>query len=154
MYNKNPINTLGSKGIKILSSVFHVDMKTPLDRFQATAMIETSAVEFHTNERWTFVNYCVVLGENETEEMFGGIYFITDIIGVSHNVIAVTMELDVLNTFATQIREQTAVVARSASTYNTDIVDPNFITTGGTETSYIKATQQNIPDVVVSMRTL
>lgn len=154
-YPKNVMNkTSDTTGTQIISQLITVQYKTPLDGERPTVLLKMSDVKFIEPSHLTDCNYCILSGANDTERIVDGYYYISDIVGVSHDVVALNLELDILETFRTEIQQQYAVVARSSSTYNTDIVDPNFITTGGTETSYIMADQQNVPDVVVSMRTL
>lgn len=57
---------------------------------------------------------------------FGRKYFITDITAVSNDLCIVTGHCDVLSTYASQIRSNTAVVARSATdgNWNLYLTDP------------------------------
>lgn len=149
-------NVMGkSLTAQLVSSVVTVQAKSPIDTENPVVLLKLSEIKFTTvTNKLKDANYCLLVGSGDEEELINGYYYISDVVCVSHDVVALTLELDVLETFSTEIQSQYAVVARSSTTFNTDIVDTNFITEGGSETDYIEAEEQNMPDIVVSMRTL
>lgn len=152
---KYPKNVMGkSSKADIVSFVVTAQAKTPIDTETPTVLLDTNEIKFaDTAKTISDANYCLITGTGD-EQIINGYYYISDVTGVSNGVVALSLELDVLDTFMSDIQAQYAIVARSSTTFNTDIVDPNFTTEGGTETNYILAESQNMPDVVVSMRTL
>lgn len=152
---KYPKNVMGkSLTADIVSFVVTAQAKTPINTENPTVLLNISEIKFaDTTKTISDANYCLITGTGD-EQIINGYYYISDITGVSNGVVAISLELDILDTFMTDIQAQYAIVARSSTTFNTDIVDPNFTTEGGTETNYIHAESQNMPDIVVSMRTL
>ena len=65
------------------------------------------------------VNYLTVTEFNRK-------YFITDIIVVRKNLFQVTCHVDVLSTYATQIRENSAIIARQENDWNLYLNDGVF----------------------------
>lgn len=57
---------------------------------------------------------------------FGRKYFVTDIISVGNGVVELTCRCDVLSSFASEIRSNTAVIARQENVYNKYLNDPAF----------------------------
>lgn len=64
-------------------------------------------------------NYCYISD-------FGRYYFVTDIKSVNNNLWEITARVDVLSTYATQIRAQTAVIKRQENSWNLYLDDPLF----------------------------
>lgn len=54
---------------------------------------------------------------------FGRYYFVKNISSVRKNLWRIDLEVDVLMTYRTQIKAQTALIARQENTYNEDLVD-------------------------------
>lgn len=152
---KYPKNVMGKNlYADLVSFVVTAQAKTPIDTETPTVLLNISEIKFADAAKTiSDANYCLITGTGD-EQIINGYYYISDITGVSNGVVALSLDLDVLDTFMTDIQAQYAIVARSSTTFNTDIVDPNFTTEGGTETNYILAESQNMPDIVVSMRTL
>lgn len=152
---KYPKNVMGkSSKADLVSFVVTAQAKAPIDTESPTILLDISEIKFaDTAKNISDANYCLITG-SDGEQFINGYYYISDTTGVSDGVVALSLELDILDTFMTDIQAQYAIIARSSTTFNTDIVDPNFTTEGGTETNYILAESQNMPDIVVSMRTL
>lgn len=61
-------------------------------------------------------------------EEFGRYYFIDDIVSVNNNLWEISAHVDVLETYAAQIKANTAVVRRQERKYNLYLDDPEFKT--------------------------
>ena len=57
---------------------------------------------------------------------FGRYYFITDIVSLGNNLYEVRAHIDVLQTYAAKILQNTAVVKRQQGIYNLYLDDPDF----------------------------
>ena len=64
---------------------------------------------------------------------FGRYYFMKDITSVANNLWQITLEVDPMATYKTQIGGSTQYVLRSASSYDGDIVDNLYPTKGNTD---------------------
>lgn len=110
-------------------------------RQQVNILTPTFLIEY---DKVPDFNYCYI-------PSFNRYYFITDITSIRTNVWKISCSVDVLMTYATELREQSALVNRSYSTYNSELIDnlvsfnsiidyeivengvsPLFSTTGGT----------------------
>lgn len=80
-------------------------------------LIQASAPGFHSNE----FNYLYV-------EEFGRYYYITNIISANETLWEIHCHVDVLMSYAEQIKEQTAIVARQEAKYNMYLDDGIFMT--------------------------
>lgn len=66
---------------------------------------------------------------------FGRKYFITDVVAVSDKLSMVSGHCDVLSTYASQIRENQAILSRSANNWNLYLNDGSFKVTNKTRVS-------------------
>ena len=66
---------------------------------------------------------------------FGRKYFITDIVAVSDKLSMVSGHCDVLSTYASQIRQNQAILSRSANNWNLYLNDGSFKVTNKTRVS-------------------
>lgn len=66
---------------------------------------------------------------------FGRKYFITDVVAVSDKLSMVSGHCDVLSTYATQIRQNQAILSRSANNWNLYLNDGSFKVTNKTRVS-------------------
>lgn len=79
-------------------------------------LIQANAPGFHANG----YNYCQI-------EEFGRSYYITNIISVNYTLWEIHCHVDVLMSYAEQIKEQVAVVARQEGQYNMMLDDGFFM---------------------------
>lgn len=80
-------------------------------------LVEANAPGFHANH----INYLYV-------EQFERYYYITNIVSVNHTLWELHCHVDVLMSYAEQIREQEAIVARQEGKYNMYLDDGIFMT--------------------------
>lgn len=66
---------------------------------------------------------------------FGRKYFITDVVAVSDTLSMVSGHCDVLSTYASQIRQNQAILSRSANNWNLYLNDGSFKVTNKTRVS-------------------
>lgn len=66
---------------------------------------------------------------------FGRKYFITDVVAVSDKLSMVSGHVDVLSTYASQIRQNQAILSRSANNWNLYLNDGSFKVTNKTRVS-------------------
>lgn len=66
---------------------------------------------------------------------FGRKYFITDVVSVSDKLSMVSGHCDVLSTYASQIRQNQAILSRSANNWNLYLNDGSFKVTNKTRVS-------------------
>lgn len=66
---------------------------------------------------------------------FGRKYFITDVVAVSDKLSMVSGHCDVLSTYASQIRQNQAILSRSANNWNLYLNDGSFKVTNKTRVS-------------------
>lgn len=69
---------------------------------------------------------------------FGRKYFITDIVAVSDKLSMVSGHCDVLSTYASQIRQNQAILSRSANNWNLYLNDGSFKVTNKTQVSCLR----------------
>lgn len=97
------------------STVFstNVALKENTDVFKPTFMLESA------DELWNF-NYV------DGSQFSGRQYFITDIRSVGYLLYEIDCRTDVLSTWASQIRDNTAVISRQEKLFNLYLDDPYF----------------------------
>lgn len=108
----SPTNKL-DKSFESGTSTFDVVMKENTDVFKPTFTIQTS-------ERLWDYNY--IDGSNFS----GRQYFITDIRSIGNNRFEVDAKTDVLSTWKSQIRGNSAVIRRQENLFNLYLDDPEF----------------------------
>lgn len=108
----SPVNKL-NKNFSGTTQSFDVVMKENTDVFRPTFTIQT------TERLWDF-NY--IDGSSFT----GRQYFITDIRSIGNNRYEVDAKTDVLSTWATEIKSNTAVLRRQEGVFNLYLDDPEF----------------------------
>ena len=69
---------------------------------------------------------------------FGRKYFITDIVAVSDKLSMVSGHCDVLSTYASQIRQNQAILSRSANNWNLYLNDGSFKVTNKTRVNCLR----------------
>lgn len=90
-----------------------VDLKESTDIFKPTFII------YSNSDLWKY-NYI------DGIESFGRYYFVTDVRSVGNNRYEVDAKTDVLSTWKSQIRSNTAVIRRQQKKYNLYLDDPDF----------------------------
>lgn len=108
----SPVNKL-TKTFDSTTATFNVVMKDNTDVFKPTFTIQTS------ESLWDF-NY--IDGSSFT----GRQYFITDIRSVGNQRFEVDAKTDVLSTWASEIKSNSAVIRRQEGMYNLYLDDPEF----------------------------
>lgn len=108
----SPVNKL-DKSFASGTATFDVVMKDNTDVFRPTFTIQT------TEKLWDY-NY--IDGSNFS----GRQYFITDIRSIGNCRFEVDAKTDVLSTWSTQIKENSAVIKRQEGKYNLYLDDPEF----------------------------
>ena len=61
-----------------------------------------------------------------TIEAFSSKYFITDIVSISNNIVEVHGHVDVLSTYATDIKRNNAIIKKQANSYNLYLNDDSL----------------------------
>lgn len=69
---------------------------------------------------------------------FGRKYFITDVVAVSDTLSMVSGHCDVLSTYASQIRQNQAILSRSANNWNLYLNDSSFKVTNKTRVNCLR----------------
>ena len=69
---------------------------------------------------------------------FGRKYFITDVTAVSDTLCMVSGHVDVLSTYATQIKQNQAILSRAANNWNLYLNDGSFKVTNKTQVNCLK----------------
>lgn len=110
--NISPVNKV-TKSFASGTQTFDVVMKENTDIFRPTFTIQT------TERLW---NYNYIDGSNFS----GRQYFIKDIRSIGNNRFEVDAETDVLSTWASEIRSNTAILRRQEGVYNLYLDDPEF----------------------------
>lgn len=95
-------------------SVFSCVLKENTSIFNPVVIIESDAAVYN-------FNYMQI-------PAFGRFYFITDIRSIGHNRWEVSGHVDVLNTYASGILSNEAVIKRQQNLYNLYLNDPDFQT--------------------------
>lgn len=110
--NISPVNKV-TKSFASGTQTFDVVMKENTDIFRPTFTIQT------TERLW---NYNYIDGSSFS----GRQYFITDIRSIGNNRFEVDAETDVLSTWASEIRSNTAILKRQEGVFNLYLDDPEF----------------------------
>lgn len=108
----SPVNKV-TKSFADGTQTFEVVMKENTDIFKPTFTIQTS-------ERLWNYNYI------DGSSFSGRQYFITDIRSIGNNRFEVDAKTDVLSTWASEIRSNTAIIRRQEGVYNLYLDDPEF----------------------------
>lgn len=108
----SPVNKV-DKTFTGSSESFDVVLKDSTDIFKPTFLIQTSA------DIWMF-NYI------DAKSSLGRYYFITDVRSVGNNRYEVDAKTDVLSTWKSEIRSNSAVLKRQQGVYNLYLDDPEF----------------------------
>ena len=91
---------------------YNVDFKGPVS-------ILTPVIRIHDSTFSITYNYCYI-------PTLGRYYFVTDVRSVGNNRYEVDAKTDVLSTWKSQIRSNTAVIRRQQKKYNLYLDDPDF----------------------------
>ena len=110
--NKSPVNKL-DKTFDGAGESFNIVLKENTDIFRPTFIIQTSS------NLWLY-NYI------DATSSFGRKYFITDIRSVGNDRYEVDAKTDVLSTWASEIRSNTAVIKRQERLFNLYLDDPEY----------------------------
>lgn len=110
--NLSPVEKLTKSFDNDVAS-FDVVMKDKTDVFQPTFIIQTDKV------LWNF-NYI------DGSSFSGRQYFITDIRSIGYQRYEVDAKTDVLSTWASEIKANSAVIRRQEKTFNLYLDDPDF----------------------------
>ena len=108
----SPVNKV-DKTFTGSSESFDVVLKDSTDIFKPTFLIQTSA------DIWMF-NYI------DAKSSLGRYYFVTDVRSVGNNRYEVDAKTDVLSTWKSEIRGNSAVIKRQQNTFNLYLDDPEF----------------------------
>ena len=109
----SPVNKL-TKSFASGTASFDVVLKENTDVFRPTFLLQTN-----DDKLW---NYNYIDGSSFS----GRMYFITDVRSVGHNRFEIDAKTDVLSTWATQIKNNTAVLKRQEKLFNLYLDDPQF----------------------------
>lgn len=109
----SPVNKL-TKTFAGTTQSFNVVLKENTDVFQPTFILQTDGAKL-----WDY-NY--IDGSNFS----GRQYFITDVRSIGNNRFEVDAKTDVLSTWASEIRGNTAVIKRQEKLFNLYLDDPEF----------------------------
>lgn len=110
--NLSPVNKLDKSFDNTVHS-FDVALKENTDVFKPTFVLQAN------DELWNY-NYI------DGSQFSGRQYFITDVRSIGYLQYEVDCRTDVLSTWATQIRGNTAVIKRQEKKYNLYLDDPDF----------------------------
>lgn len=110
--NLSPVNKL-TKDFDNTIAEFEVALKENTDIFRPTFILQT------IDPIWHF-NYI------DGSSFSGRQYFITDVRSIGFNRYEIDARTDVLSTWATQIKQNTAVISRQEKLYNLYLDDPYF----------------------------
>lgn len=110
--NLSPVNKF-NKSFSNDTQTYNVVLKEMTDVFKPTFIIQTS------ERLW---NYNYIDGSNFS----GRQYFITDVRSIGNNRFEVDAKTDVLSTWATEIKNNSAVIRRQENKYNLYLDDPEF----------------------------
>lgn len=110
----SPVNKLDKAFASGVLSL-NVVLKENTDIFRPTFLLQT-------NERLWNYNYI------DGSDSFGRLYFITDVRSVGNNRYEVDARTDVLSTWKSEIKANTAVIKRQEGKYNLYLDDPEFHT--------------------------
>ena len=108
--NLSPINKI-NKALTSLNS-YPITLRAECDVLNPTIQI-TAEISFNANYMYI--------------DNFGRYYFITDIKSIRNGVYEVTGRVDVLQTYASAILGNTAVIARQQNKYNVYLNDTDFV---------------------------
>lgn len=108
----SPVNKL-TKSFDSTTQEFSVVFKESTDIFKPTFIIQTDA------SLWLF-NYI------DATSSLGRKYFITDVRSVGNNRYEVDAKTDVLSTWESEIKSNTAVIRRQEKLFNLYLDDPEF----------------------------
>lgn len=103
-------------------------VKTLIDPIQMTGTlrdetsVQTPTILVNKTQNITAYNYMYV-------PEFGRYYYITDITSINRNLWAVDCKVDVLQSYAAQIKNQTGIIERQENSWNLYINDPEFVVT-------------------------
>lgn len=126
--NKSPVNKL-TKEFASGTLSLTVLLKENTDFFMPTFIIQTDS------NLWEY-NYI------DGSSFSGRQYFITDVRSIGNNRYEVDAKTDVLSTWATQIRTNTAVIKRQQNLYNLYLDDPEFHVYNGERIQTLKFTTE------------
>ena len=108
----SPVNKV-DKSFTGSDESFNVVFKDNTDIFKPTFLIQTSS------DIWMY-NYI------DAKNSLGRYYFITDVRSVGNNRYEVDAKTDVLSTWKSEIRSNSAVIKRQQGVYNLYLDDPEF----------------------------
>lgn len=111
--NNSPKNAL-TKDVTDILELTSVTLKNQTDIINPVFIVSTPT---DTNILGSNYLYCSTLGRY---------YFITDIKSVRNGVWEITGHIDVLSTYATEIKAQTAIIRRQANSWNLYLNDGIF----------------------------
>ena len=109
--NASPVNKIG-KTLNNAETITGVQIKRDTSILQPVLLIES------TSSIFTY-NYMYI-------EQFGRYYFIDDIRSINNNIWEISAHVDVLDTYATAIKANSAVVKRQRNKFNLYLDDPEF----------------------------
>lgn len=125
-YNNISDNRYLDKDLRLLAEDVSCEVYLPCDRLNPILLIDKDRVQNVLTE----CNYCII-------PEFGRKYFITDISGGSANRVEINCHVDVLGTYADEIRECEAIAARSSNQPNYYLQDDMRIFNTYTYNQYI-----------------
>lgn len=111
--NLSPVNKF-DKTFDSDTASFDVVLKENTDVFKPTFVLQTSG-----DKLWNF-NYI------DGSAFSGRQYFITDVRSIGHNRFEIDAKTDVLSTWKSEIRSNSAVIRRQEGLFNLYLDDPEF----------------------------
>lgn len=112
--NNSPTNYV-TKDLDLLETI-NGTLRDGSSIIDPVILVQANAPGFQSNQ----VNYIYV-------EQTGRYYYITNIVSVNYTLWEIHCHVDVLMSYATQIRQQVAIVARQENTYNLLLDDGIFM---------------------------
>lgn len=113
--NISPVNML-DKTFTNVTADFDVVLKEPTNFFKPTFILQN-----HSGVNLNDFNYI-----DGSTSFSGRKYFIKEVKSIGYNRFEISAETDVLSTWASEIRANTAVVRRQENVYNLYLDDPDF----------------------------
>jgi hypothetical protein len=118
-------------------SMFNITLKKcNCENYRLTKTFDSGSTSttFHFKGEQSVLNPVILIGSSENLTVynyaeipdFNRKYFITDIRAVRENLYEITLHVDVLATYDTQIRSVKADVRRQENNFNTYLDDPEF----------------------------
>lgn len=125
-YRNNSDNRYLTKDLSLLAEDINCSVYMPCDRLNPVLILDKDTIQ----NVLTQCNYCTI-------QEFGRKYFITDISGAAGNKVELNCHVDVLGTYDEEIRECSAIAARSSNQANYYLQDDMRIFNTYTYNQYV-----------------